>query len=686
MANISSAEGKMTLEGNWTKEAVEAFSPVLDSWEFYGAYGIQWHSGLSIKKKSIQFSGCGRWGFSGTLESFDDWTRDWIQNHPEDTSHPLTQEQYDAFLQIAHDNDLRILVEYEDDVEGFDGTVREKGEFTSDGESLCFELLSSEDVRLTWKEMGKEAFDAAVDCFMSLLDGADEKQVRRWVQKQVVPSYAYYNYGNLEDVMYDEAPISEETMQNFIDTFHPDTEEWESFYQFCKEEMGYFQPPFWKIHSEDELEVELEKGTVSYSAQGAFSYSVQFTYIKDHEELREKYHWRDTFPNNVDYWRDVKQIAVGRDNVVWLKKNGALMIGSHWGFYNDDFWANNVAVAVAAGWEHVLILRENGTVETKEYFSGDHDTSSWTDITAVACGAYHSVGLKKDGTVVATGNNQYGQCNVEDWKNITAIAAGGAITMGLKKDGTVLLLPEGDPNLDVRGWRDIVAIDAGEMYAVGLKKDGTVVACGNLFDAQKECLSWKGIQAIAAGGWHILGLKEDGTVVACGGSNMGQCTVEDWSNIVSIAAGHALSFGIHPDGTVVSVGDYFDPNAPEEEDIVDDMDNDLDDDEEDWEEDWEEDLASKYPTDELEQLDFKGKTFVLTGQFQNSPEDREEIKILIENKGGICRTGISGKTNYLVLGDFGDIGESKVEKALEQKEKGKDIKIITESTLFKFLS
>ena len=43
------------------------------------------------------------------------------------------------------------------------------------------------------------------------------------------------------------------------------------------------------------------------------------------------------------------------------------------------------------------------------------------------------------------------------------------------------------------------------------------------------------------------------------------------------------------------------------------------------------------------------------------------------------------ETNYLVLGDFGEVGAKKVEKALEQREKGKDIKIIIESDLFRFM-
>ena len=36
MANISSENGTMTLEGNWTQKVVDAFIPVAKAWTFYG--------------------------------------------------------------------------------------------------------------------------------------------------------------------------------------------------------------------------------------------------------------------------------------------------------------------------------------------------------------------------------------------------------------------------------------------------------------------------------------------------------------------------------------------------------------------------------------------------------------------------------------------------------------------------
>jgi len=107
--------------------------------------------------------------------------------------------------------------------------------------------------------------------------------------------------------------------------------------------------------------------------------------------------------------------------------------------------------------------------------------------------------------------------------------------------------------------------------------------------------------------------------------------------------------------------------------------------EESWDEEDAQDTTPAYPTEELTALDFTGKTFVLTGDFQNHDGDRDIIKQAIEAKGGKCTGAISGKTSYLVLGDFEEIGAKKLEQAQAQQEKGSGLKIITESTLFKFL-
>ena len=97
MANITRANGTLTLVGDWKEEDIALFQPVLSSWEFEGQYGIQHCGNLSEQNKSASFFGCGRWGFSGTLESFHEWTIDWIKTHG-----PLTVQEYQDFLKNMH--------------------------------------------------------------------------------------------------------------------------------------------------------------------------------------------------------------------------------------------------------------------------------------------------------------------------------------------------------------------------------------------------------------------------------------------------------------------------------------------------------------------------------------------------------------------------------------------------------
>lgn len=90
---------------------------------------------------------------------------------------------------------------------------------------------------------------------------------------------------------------------------------------------------------------------------------------------------------------------------------------------------------------------------------------------------------------------------------------------------------------------------------------------------------------------------------------------------------------------------------------------------------------AKVPFDRVSSVTVSGSAFVLTGDFEKSPEDRDAVKRLIEAKGGRCTGSVSGKTNYLVIGALGGFGERRIEQVQEQRAKGKDIKIIREADL-----
>ena len=55
MANITRANGTLTLVGDWKEEDIALFQPVLRSWEFEGQYGIQHCGNLSEQNNSASF-------------------------------------------------------------------------------------------------------------------------------------------------------------------------------------------------------------------------------------------------------------------------------------------------------------------------------------------------------------------------------------------------------------------------------------------------------------------------------------------------------------------------------------------------------------------------------------------------------------------------------------------------------
>ena len=84
-------------------------------------------------------------------------------------------------------------------------------------------------------------------------------------------------------------------------------------------------------------------------------------------------------------------------------------------------------------------------------------------------------------------------------------------------------------------------------------------------------------------------------------------------------------------------------------------------------------------------IEFEGKNFVLTGDF--SFGEKSIVESAIVERGGIIKSGVSKKVNYVVVGDlgspnwsYGNYG-SKVKKAKELQGSGVLIEIIPEKTL-----
>ena len=95
--------------------------------------------------------------------------------------------------------------------------------------------------------------------------------------------------------------------------------------------------------------------------------------------------------------------------------------------------------------------------------------------------------------------------------------------------------------------------------------------------------------------------------------------------------------------------------------------------------------ATTLPLDEpVPEVAFEGRKFCLTGNFSG---DRKDCAARIEARGGTIQTTVSGKTDYLVIGEYASPSwkqssyGGKIEKAVELKAAGKNVRIISEETL-----
>ena len=95
--------------------------------------------------------------------------------------------------------------------------------------------------------------------------------------------------------------------------------------------------------------------------------------------------------------------------------------------------------------------------------------------------------------------------------------------------------------------------------------------------------------------------------------------------------------------------------------------------------------ATTLPLDEpAPAVEFKGRKFCLTGNFSG---DRKDCAARIEAQGGTVQSAVSGKTDYLVIGEYASPAwkqssyGGKVERAVELREAGKGVRIIAERTL-----
>lgn len=94
-------------------------------------------------------------------------------------------------------------------------------------------------------------------------------------------------------------------------------------------------------------------------------------------------------------------------------------------------------------------------------------------------------------------------------------------------------------------------------------------------------------------------------------------------------------------------------------------------------------------TDDIGLFSLVDKNVVITGEFEYG--SRNEVEAAIQKLGGTIKSGVSGKVHYVIVGELGSPDwshgnyGSKIKKAKELQEQGKDIRIIAESDIESYL-
>ena len=161
MANLTYADGTLTLVGNWTAEDVDLVNQVVKSWAFNG-YGLCCGP-FSVDDRENPFFGDGAWDFYNVLDSIPEWTEQWIEHPKPGTDHPLARETYEALIRAMAEKDLHILVTFTEECYGGDDKEDDEehkgafhGEVEEDGEnrfySLWYEDLDEEEEEDDWDD------------------------------------------------------------------------------------------------------------------------------------------------------------------------------------------------------------------------------------------------------------------------------------------------------------------------------------------------------------------------------------------------------------------------------------------------------------------------------------------------------------------------------------------------------
>ena len=144
------------------------------------------------------------------------------------------------------------------------------------------------------------------------------------------------------------------------------------------------------------------------------------------------------FKSMVKGWRNIKQVAVGYENIIALSNDGHVFgygyctdYSKYYGEYSDFIQVD--AYGHYYGDTYSMALRSNGTVMSPNF----EEVSAWHDIVQIAVGWDAAVGLRRDGGVNIVFYDDDVVKEVSSWTNIVNIECKFSQIIAISREGRI---------------------------------------------------------------------------------------------------------------------------------------------------------------------------------------------------------------------------------------------------------
>ena len=136
MANESSAQGILTLIGNWSDESTAALTPVLNCCAGW-YYRLECAHNPTPRLRKVEFTGVGRYDFSTNLSQMLPWLLNWAKER----RLPDLPAQVEQLLRLMEQQNLKLLFDFEDE-DGEEFFDHEIGLMSAQRGQLLYDVVS----------------------------------------------------------------------------------------------------------------------------------------------------------------------------------------------------------------------------------------------------------------------------------------------------------------------------------------------------------------------------------------------------------------------------------------------------------------------------------------------------------------------------------------------------------------